>query len=518
MSEQSGNGAAMSQETFQSPESAVPAPANTNAPTRNPDPAPVSLLRKRRPAREIPREHLGPALAAVEAIEVLTQAPAAIAMQSVLSGISLSVQYLADVETLDGTAPACAYFLTVAASGERKSACDRYALRAIRSIEQEQLQDFPRRMAGYKKSLALFEAEQAQILRASHDVIDKTADLDALGAPPTEPIDPHILFEDVTIEGVCRHFDHGQPTIGIFSDEGGMFFGGHAMKSENRLKTATALSKLWNGSAVNRVRASGPVVTYFNRRVTVHLMVQGRIAEAALADELLVDQGLYSRMLIAWPESNIGHRLIPMDLSHLSQVRRTSNDALAEFEDRLAQLWDLAPFDAKECTPRTLPLSAEARALLVRFANHVEAAQSPGEPYHAITGFASKAAEQAARLFAILTLFADPKAETVGANQMVWGIGLMNWYLSEAERLLNTGTIDDTTRDAESLRSWLVDTRTEQVISLRMIARYGPSRIRQVGEIRRLMKVIVAHYWAIPVPGAKVDGVTCHEAWRIVRA
>ena len=50
---------------------------------------------------------------------------------------ALAVQGLADAETLHGRSPASLFLLTVAQSGERKSACDRLAMKAVTTFEQD---------------------------------------------------------------------------------------------------------------------------------------------------------------------------------------------------------------------------------------------------------------------------------------------------------------------------------------------------------------------------------------------
>ncbi len=78
---------------------------------------------------------LGPLGPAVETITRATMAPTALAMQAVLSSVSLVVQGHADVALLSGTAPAGLFCLTVAESGERKSGVFRLANQPIRAFE-----------------------------------------------------------------------------------------------------------------------------------------------------------------------------------------------------------------------------------------------------------------------------------------------------------------------------------------------------------------------------------------------
>ena len=83
---------------------------------------PQPLLRETRPGAAYPVEALGPLQAAVEAVRGATLAPVAIPAQSALAVASLAVMGHADVETLGGPRPTALYALTIAKSGERKTA------------------------------------------------------------------------------------------------------------------------------------------------------------------------------------------------------------------------------------------------------------------------------------------------------------------------------------------------------------------------------------------------------------
>jgi hypothetical protein len=73
----------------------------------------------------------------------------------------------------------------------------------------------------------------------------------------------------------------------------------------------------------------------------------------------------------------------------------------------------LAEGRRNELAPRVLPLSPGARDVLQAFALALEAAQAKGGDLEGVRPFASKAAEHAARLAAVLTLFANPDADCV---------------------------------------------------------------------------------------------------------
>ena len=79
--------------------------------------------------------------------------------------------------------------------------------------------------------------------------------------------------------------------------------------------------------------------------------------------------------------------------------------ALAGFAARLRDILETPlPMDpeTRELEPRRLELTPEARALLVAFSDAIEAAQAPSGNLAHITGRASKAAEQTARIAGVL--------------------------------------------------------------------------------------------------------------------
>ena len=98
---------------------------------------PQPLLREIPAGEAYPVHALGPLQAAVEAVQAMTLAPVAIPAQSALAVASLAVQGFADVETLGGPRPLSLYALTIARSGERKSACDAPLMSGLRAFERE---------------------------------------------------------------------------------------------------------------------------------------------------------------------------------------------------------------------------------------------------------------------------------------------------------------------------------------------------------------------------------------------
>ena len=420
---------------------------------------PQPLLRPIPPGEPYPAGALGPLREAVEAAQRQTQAPIAIAGQSALAMASLAVQAHADVATLAGTAPLSLFALTVARSGERKSTVDRLFMAGLREHEREAARAHRDDVASHADALAIWKCERERILADAKKGKGERqaaarADLDALGAEPRPPLAPNLTATEPTFEGLVKLYIAGQPALGLFSDEGAQFLGGHAMNADNRLKTIAGLSSLWDGAPINRTRGGDGTVTLLGRRLAAHLLVQPVAARPLLADPVAMGQGFLARFLIAEPVSAIGTRFV-------TDTTPEPAPALAAYASRLraalAAERPTAPDDPQELRPRTLPFSAEARTHLVAFHNVVEAAQAPGGNLAHVTPFASKAAEQAARIAGVLTLWADLDAAEVTGPTMVDAIELAQFHLGEARRLAEAAVVSGPTERAEALRAWIVE-------------------------------------------------------------
>lgn len=479
---------------------------------------PQPLLREIAPGADYPVLHLGPLQAAVAAVQGMAQAPMAIPAASALSVASLAVQAFANVETLGGTRPVSLYALTIARSGERKSSCDAPLMVALREHEREQARAQRDAMAAWQNAHALWKGERDRILAEAkkNKGVKRTAaqaDLTALGPEPAAPPSADRTATEPTFERLTRLFATGQPSLGIFSDEGGQFLGGHAMNSDNRQKTLAALNDLWQGNPIRRTRAGDGHATLYGRRLAVHLMVQPGVARAFMADPMAADTGFLPRFLICEPASTIGTRL----------HRKAHGDpaALDAFATRLRGILDTPmPMDpdTRELSPRILPLTPEAKALLIRFADTIEATQAPGGDLSHVTGYASKAAEQAARIAGVLTLWRDLDAPAVSVEDMGHGIALAQFHLSEAVRLADAATVSQEIDRAEALRKWLLEGFAHPDVTMRDVLRLGPNALRESPKARAALALLAGHGWLVPLPpGTVVRGAARAEAWRIVQ-
>jgi hypothetical protein len=391
---------------------------------------------------------------------------------------------------------------------------------ALRDHEKEQANSHREAMQSWTNAHALWKGERDRILRDAvkgkgENRIAAQADLNALGKEPAAPPSADRTVSEPTFEGLTKLFATGQPSLGLFSDEGGQFLGGYAMNSDNRQKTLAALNDLWQGNEIKRTRAGDGHATLYGRRLAVHLMVQPIVAQRFMADPLAADTGFLPRFLICEPQSTIGNRL-------QSQTQR-DDAALNVFSTRLQAILDTPlPMDAetRELSPRTLALSHNARAQLIEFSDATELAQALGGDLSHIRGTASKAAEQAARLAGVLTLWEDLEAAEIQPEIMAQAIELARFYLSEASRLANAEVTSKDVSFAERLRKWIIDDWPHTNILVRDVLREGPNAVRSDGKtVRTALRTLEAHRWLVRHPtGVTIRGMKRKEAWRIVRS
>ncbi|MEI4261583.1 YfjI family protein [Roseovarius sp. D0-M9] len=480
--------------------------------------APQPLLRAIPAGAPYPVAALGPLQGAVQAVRGIALAPVAIPAQSALAVASLGVQGFANVETLGGPRALSLYCLTIAASGERKSACFGPLLDAVRDHEREAAVAQRDDMQSWQNAHALWKGERDRILsEAKKGKGEKRtaaqADLAALGGEPAAPPSPDRVVTEPTFEGLTRLYATGQPSLGIFSDEGGQFLGGHAMNSDNRQKTLTALNDLWQGNPIRRTRAGDGAYTLYGRRLAVHLMAQPGVAHAFMADPLAADSGFLARFLICEPPSAIGTRL--------HRLMTPDSGALGAFGNRLREILDTPmPMDAdtRELQPRILPLSDGARSLLIEFHDTIETLQAPGGDLAHITGTASKAAEQAARIAGVLTLWQDLQAAEVLPQDMANAITLAQFYLSEAARLAEAATVSVEIERAEKLRKWLLESWGEPEIAQAEVVQSGPYALRDVKAAKPALALLEQCGWIVRLnKGTVVRGSARKDAWRIKR-
>lgn len=444
-----------------------------------------------------PVEALGPILApAAEAIQRVVRSPLALCGQSVLGAAALAAQPHADVEIDGRRFPLHLWLVTVAESGERKSGTDNQALHVHREVERE-----------------LFRAYRDAV--REHEIATREWRKQQQGAEesqpePIAPLHPALTTREPTIEGLLKLLMIGTGTLGLFSDEGGTFVGGHAMNRDNQVKTAAGLSGLWDRGEADRVRSGDGASKLYGKRLSLHLMLQPVIAERVLADPVLSGQGFLARCLIAWPDTAAGGRF------YVAENVLEDRD-LAEAHRRFRVLLETpAPTTEgarNEIDPPCLRLTPEAKALWVRAHDRIERMQAPGSQFSQIRATASKAAENILRVAGVLTVISGRTEIDIATVDNA--VTLVLWHLGEAARLAGVATIPPEVKAAEEVLRWCWD-RGKSLVHSGELVRLGPASVRTSDQVRKVMQFLVRHRWATPVQGgAMLDGSHRRLVWNI---
>jgi 5S rRNA maturation endonuclease (ribonuclease M5) len=463
----------------------------------------IPLRRKTPPTSEFPVDALGPTIGdAAKKLHEIVQSPLGLCCQSMLASVTLIVQSRADI-SIDGRIhPISNFYLTIAKSGERKSATDDIALRPI-SLQQDKLiKEHIELQEDYRVKHATWKREFEIINRVKSSQEERAKAFSMLGPEPESPIHPLLKISEPTLEGLVKYMKSGQPSIGMFTDEGGQFIGGYSMNNDNRLKTISGFSRLWDGKPIDVCRSGDGWFIINGRRFSMHLLMQPEVSDLLFGSSIVEDQGFLSRCLVSYPPSTIGDRLY-------NQKNLLETEELKSFFDQSSAILNDPPRmkegKRNELDPSLVILSPEGKLKFIKFHDLIEVQMKTGEPLQSITGFASKVPEHASRIAGILSSFYNPTDESLGDEWMKNGIIIAEHYIEERLRQKSSAQVSPQIIKAELLYEWM-QTQPDPIYPTK-IYQFGPHAIRDKATAEQLCKILLEHQLIRIIPGgARIDG------------
>ena len=169
---------------------------------------PRPLIRELPPPDPFPIDALGDLLgSAARAIHERVQCPVAICGQAVISAATLSAQAHADVQLPTGQVrPISNFFITIAETGERKTAADNEALWPVRKREKALREAYDATLPSYEnQKIAWEKARDHAVKKAKGDRGAIKFALDAVGPAPVAPLVPVLTCPEPTYEGLCKY-------------------------------------------------------------------------------------------------------------------------------------------------------------------------------------------------------------------------------------------------------------------------------------------------------------------------
>ena len=238
----------------------------------------------------------------------------------------------------------------------------------------------------------------------------------------------------------------------------------------NPTRFVALLNRLWDGKPTTAHRKTTQSYSILNRRLTLNLMMQPLLMSQLHQGASGVNRqsGFMARCLLSHPTSSMGQRFYkepPSTGGYLDEYNARIEGCLKQSE-YLTQ-------DGCINLP-TLQMSKAAKKIWVQYFNQIEAGLSKRTEWHGLTDFASKSAENVARLAALFHLF-EGKQGDIECAHIEQSIEINLWHLKETKRILGMGEDVEAISHAEKLIDWMIN-REEEMISQRDLQRLGPLR------------------------------------------
>lgn len=423
--------------------------------------------------------------AAVEELAKFVQAPIPLIASSALAALSVAAQAHVDVARSKGLqGPTGLFLLSIADSGERKSSVDGHFTKFIERYELEQaslakpiLKDYDAKLQVWKAKNEGIKDKIRQLAKAGNSIDLQSSMLrEHEHEMPEEPKIPRLLYADVSPEKLALELATKWPVGGIFSAEGGMVLGSSGMGKESIMRNLSLYNQLWDGRSLTVDRKSTESFSVKGARLTIALQVQESTLRSFFthAGGLARGTGFLARFLISHPASTQGSRMFveaPSPYVHLDK-----------FNERMYEILSRPPrFDDGLLSPALVKLNDQAKAAWVVFHDAIEAELKVGGELHDVRDVASKIADNAARIAALIQIYTDDLNDGVGEESFVAASRIAAWHLHEAMRFFGEAGQPAEMANAGRLDKWILDyCKREGVsqVSTKKVQQFGPSGMR----------------------------------------
>ncbi|EPD4819148.1 YfjI family protein [Salmonella enterica subsp. enterica] len=420
----------------------------------------------------------------------ITKAPLPLIGASILGGISLASQNLIDVLRPGGLrGPASIFLLTIAESGERKSTIDSLLLSPVRQFESQLFESYTQDLVHYRSNLEIINIEKKALLekirsgiRNNQDTSEAKEQLNKiLLSIPKAPTRYRLIFNDATSAAIKDYLSGEWNSIGIMSDEAGTIFDGYT------LNELPFINKMWDGATFSVDRKNMPDTIIKDARLTLSLMIQPDVFKKYLERKgnMAKGVGFFARCLICKPYSTQGSRHITNPV--------ISTEHLPIFQNRLMEIVHESINKYSSCARICLKFSHSAELLWLEFYNQIETAMGLAGSLSNFKDYASKIAENTARIAALLHYFNGNDGD-ISPSSLESASRIIIWYADEYVRLFSKPQeIILANSDADELYYWirsLCQKNNYPIIRKNTILQYGPNRFRNRSKLDELLFIL----------------------------
>jgi putative DNA primase/helicase len=298
---------------------------------------------------------------------------------------------------------------------------------------------------------------------------------------PKIPQRTEIFFANATPEGLVKELSSGYPIGALWDDEAGNVIGSAGMNEERILGMLSTINKLWDTSPIKHTRATIEDREASGIRFTINLMMQGAVLQklASMEGGLARHSGFLARILLCEPPSTMGTRFYrPPAETRAVEAFAARSRALMEKD----LPW--SNHDPNSIDPPVIDLSPEAREIWRAYHDEVEAELKESGDFFEVRDFASKSAEQAARIAGCFHIWLGyGPEELLSAELMNRAKTIAAWYLMETLRVMNVRSAPQELSDAERLLAWMIE-KGEREYQRNTIAKTGPYAMQKYRDRR----------------------------------
>lgn len=349
------------------------------------------------------------------------------ALSSALGVMAAVCQGLVEVAyPNDHPVPASLMLLTIAHTGERKTAVDNAFCKPLREFQKAKEVENQKARKTYQRELAIWKQKEKTLNKIlskrysdGEDTGDIEAQLHALDAEcPQPPTLYKLIYENTTPSALAFGMHENIPLAFLLSDEAGNLMQGQAMRD------LYLFNSLWSGSDITVDRRSSESFTLSDASLTASMMVQPPILERFMkkrGDEAH-DSGFFARFLVAYPESQIIKR------ERLSAP--ASGREIAKFQARVRERLMTSIRAMEDKQPKTtLKFTAPAQRLWKDLYRHIARECNEDALYAHAHGHASKLMDNISRVAAILHTFENEDYRSdISVNELSYAYKLCRHY------------------------------------------------------------------------------------------
>ena len=427
-------------------------------------------------------------LNAVIDVQEITKAAIPLIAASALGAAATACQGLADVQrpSIPTPIPISLNLLTIAESGDRKSASDSFFFTPIFEFESAQRATYQESLKNYTAELAVWKAKEKGLKQGinkntrdgvcTHFLEQELVTL--YRQKVQEPPRMRIALSDVTPAALGAELESNPCLAVLHSNEALDIIKGTA------LRNLPFLNRAWDGQRIEVDRRdTSKSIVVDNARLTTVLAVQpgGYKFLCESKNSYARDSGYLARTLISYPESTAGTRELDLNTSGEYSPYR-----LEKFHRKIHDLLTCAFRRHAENNSRMImSFSPGAKLKWVNFFNSVEKELKQGNgKFYLIKDFAAKAAEHVARMAAIFELMSTDDKE-ISEDSVERAIKVVTWYLCHFDSLFGSTLLqNEIIKNSEILLNWLKEKSLKFTGNLyfaftrRNIMQYGPKALR----------------------------------------